>query len=156
MFTVEISFPPHEDLQSSTSSSSLFKKTYRSLRHASIELKVSYYFLYNCYHLQHNNQFTRFFKIYRVDKKGNKLPYRLPKKKKNKNLKQLSIKTSDNIKKRKKNNKNQVSKKHKKKKNIEQDERVSNGEVNTEEHDTGKHVPKKTWCGHWKLWSLGV
>ena len=150
MFVVEITFP-------SCSTSSLFKKTYRSLRHASIELKVSYYFLYNCYHHQHKNQFTRFFKIYRVDGNGDKLEYRSPKKKnKNNDLKQL-VRNKPNSK-LKKCNKSKTKIQLNRKKKIKEEshnEWVSNGEVNSEEHDTSEHVSKKTWCGHWKLWSFG-
>ncbi len=125
MFCVQINFPP-----TSSSISSLFKKTYRSLRHASIELNVSYYFLYNCYHKQHKNQFTRFFNIYRVDENNNKLKYKLPKKKnkKRKNTNDLKhlvrnkpIKTGKKSKKTK--TKNQV-----KKKESAQDEWVTRNE----------------------------
>ncbi len=144
MFVVEINFPPL---------SSLFKKTYRSLRHASIELKVSYYFFYNCYHHQHNNQFTRFFTIYRVDENNNQLEYKPPKKKRisNNDLKQFV---------RKPQNANKRSKKIKTKtklqvKKTRQDEWVPERRNDRKEHDTNKHVTEKTGCSHWKLWSFG-
>jgi hypothetical protein len=35
----------------------------KSIRQASLKLGLSYYFLYNCFNLDHSNQFTKFFTI---------------------------------------------------------------------------------------------
>lgn len=43
---------------------------YKSLREASLELNLSYYFLYNCYHDLHHNQFSVYFKIIKVPKQS--------------------------------------------------------------------------------------
>lgn len=164
MFIVEVNFPPNQNLKCS-SCSSLFKKKYRSLRHASLELKVSYYFLYNCYHRQHNNQFTSFFNIYRVDDKGNKLQYKPPKKKKRKNphdLKQLrkplnNFKPNKKCKKTKTKTKTKIQVKGKGKgkgKRLELQYEWISGKINSEEHNTQQHVPQKTRCNQWKLWSF--
>lgn len=40
-----------------------FENTYKSIRQASIELGLSYYFLYNCFHCKHRNQFRKFIKV---------------------------------------------------------------------------------------------
>ena len=42
-------------------------KYYKSLREASLDLGTSYYFLYNCYHRKHHNQFSSFFSVVEVD-----------------------------------------------------------------------------------------
>lgn len=52
---------------------------FKSLRAASIGLDVSYYFLYNCYHEKHKNQFTSFFRINKMSVNGEYLPYGRPK-----------------------------------------------------------------------------
>ena len=55
-------------------------ETYKSLREASKDLNTTYYFLYNCYHKKHNNQFSKFYRISRINAAGNELCYRPPKK----------------------------------------------------------------------------
>lgn len=176
MFVVEITFPPIN-----LKTSLLFeKKTYRSLRHASIELKVSYYFLYNCYHKQHNNQFTRFFNIYRVDRNGNKLDYKPPKKKKKRSddLKQFKkTKLSQKRQKTETETKTQVRDKTEEEEHgcthrqqyqpqqwpqrlVSKDfphhrQRCGHDEKhNAKDDDTEQYVSKTIRCNQWKLWSF--
>ena len=70
MFRVRIFYPP--------AMTAPVVKYYKSLRHAAINLKTSYYFLYNCYHKRHSNQFSSFFTVHEVDGDGVPLPYREP------------------------------------------------------------------------------
>lgn len=70
MFRVTIFYPP--------AMTTPVVKYYKSLRHASMNLQTSYYFLYNCYHRRHNNQFSQFFDVQEVDGDGRTMPYRKP------------------------------------------------------------------------------
>ncbi len=151
MFAIEITFPP-----TNIKTSPVFKRTYRSLRHASIKLDVSYYFLYNCYHQQHNNQFTRFFKIYRVDQKGNRLNYRSPKKKNKKKhgLKQLLIKKRI-VNKKQKRNETETETKIDKTQQDGDGQRCGDDEKhNGKDDDTKQYVSKTSRSNQWKLWSF--
>ena len=52
---------------------------FTSINAAAKSLNVSYYFLYNCYHQTHHNQFAKFFKITKMDPStGKYLPYSAP------------------------------------------------------------------------------
>ena len=66
VFKVSLDFPrfaPHDADQNSTHSNVRY---YKSIRQASKDLDMSYYFLWNCYHGRHHNQFSRFVVIERL------------------------------------------------------------------------------------------
>lgn len=41
---------------------------FKSIRQAALELGFSYYFLYNCFHQKHDNQFKKFISITKCDR----------------------------------------------------------------------------------------
>lgn len=65
MFEVVTNFPKCE-VEDQKYDHTNAAKIFKSIRQASHELGLSYYFLWNCYHKKHHNQFSRFVNVRKI------------------------------------------------------------------------------------------
>jgi hypothetical protein len=140
-------------------------KYFKSLRHAAINLQTSYYFLYNCYHKRHNNQFSKFFTVHEVDGDGVTMPYRKPrsnehrgaKKKKNNKTTRTVFKKMVNTGKKaghiKPSSTRTQSKTSSKSKSITSDNAKQKTNGSGLCSDTELWPSSSGWCNSWEQWA---